>query len=377
MGVNSAHAILKKEIFLKFEFNLNVFSAKSPPMLGLDIGATSVKIVEIAEAGKGAYRIERYAIEPLPKDAIKEGDVANAEQVAEAIGKAWEKIGGRIKNVVMALPSSAVITKKILLPASLEGVELENQVEAEANQVIPFPLDEVNLDFQVLGASPGSPDDVEVLLAAARKEKVEDRVALAEEAGLKALVMDVESYATQTAIELISKQLPEEGKEQVLAIFDIGTQNMHINILFDMESVYMREHGFGGNQLNHEISRRFGMTAEEAETAKRKGTLPETYESEVLRPYMESLAMEIGRAVHLFTTSTQYHRVDYILLAGGGAALPGIDEAVKQRTGIPAMVVNPFANMSVGSKIRAQQLVNDAPSLFVACGLAMRRFDPQ
>lgn len=362
---------------MKFDFNLDVFSAKSPPMLGLDIGTTSVKLVEISETGKNQYRVERYVIEPLPKDAVREGDIGNPDQVAEALQRAWKQMGGRVKNVVMALPSSAVITKKILMPAALSGVEMENQVESEANQVIPFPLDEVNLDFQVLGASPGSPNDVEVLLAAARKEKVEDRAALAEVAGLKAMVMDVESYATHTAYGLMASLLPDAGAGQTVAIIDIGAQNMHINVLFNNESVYLREHGFGGNQLNHEISRRYGMTSEEAESAKRKGTLPETYEIEVLRPYGETLAMEIGRALQLFTTSTQYHRVDHILLAGGGAMIPGIDDVVGGRTGTPTIVANPFANMTVGSKIRPQQLSNDAPSLFVACGLAMRRFDPQ
>jgi type IV pilus assembly protein PilM len=362
---------------LKLEFNLDVFTAKAPPMLGLDIGTTSVKFVEISEAGKGQYRVDRYVIEPLPRDAVKEGDIANAEQVAEALEAAWKQMGTRVKNVVMALPASAVITKKILLPSTLSGIELENQVETEANQLIPFPLDEVNLDFQVLGPSPGSPNDVEVLIAAARKEKVEDRVALAEAAGLKALVMDVESYATLTAYERIANLLPDSGADQTVAIFDIGAQSIHINVLFDNESVYLREHGFGGSQLNYEISRRYGMTTEEAETAKRKGTLPETYEMEVLRPYSETLAMEIGRALQLFTTSTQYHKVDHVLLAGGGAIIPGIEEVVSARVNIPTIVANPFSNMSVGAKIRPQQLANDAPALFVACGLAMRRFDQQ
>ena len=360
---------------MKLGLSLDVFTAKSPPMLGLDIGTTSVKFVEISEAGKDHYRIEHYAIEPLPKDAVKEGDIANEEQVVEALERAWKQMGGRVKNVVMALPASAVITKKILLPSGLAGVELETQVESEANQLIPFPLDEVNLDFQILGPAPGSPNDVEVLLAAARKEKVEDRVALAEAAGLKALVMDVESYATMTAYERIAHLLPESGAGQTVAIFDIGTFSMHINILHDNESVYLREHGFGGNQLNHEISRRYGMTSEEAEVAKRKGTLPETYEIEVLRPFSETLAMEIGRALQLFTTSTQYHKVDHVLLAGGGAIIPGLDEVVGARVSIPTIVANPFSNMSVGSKIRPQQLTNDASALFVACGLAMRRFD--
>jgi len=360
---------------LHLNINLDWLSAKGLPILGLDISTTAVKLVELSDAGKGLLRVERYVIEPLPKDAVSDGNIANLDQVAETVRTAWKNLGTRIKNVALALPSSAVITKKILAPASLKGVDLENQIETEANQVIPFSLDEVNLDFQVLGPSPSSPDDVQVLLAAARKEKVEDRVAAVEAAGLKALIMDVESYATQTAFEQMAHLLPNSGEGQTVAIIDIGAQNMHINIFNNGELVYMREHGFGGSQLNNEIARRYGMTTEEAEHAKRKGTLPESFDVEVLQPYSETLAMEIGRALQLFTTSTQYQKVDQILLAGGGAMIPGVDEVVAQRAGIPTMVVNPFSNMTVGSRVRPQQLAVDAPSLFVACGLAMRRFD--
>jgi type IV pilus assembly protein PilM len=360
---------------LHLNINLDWLSAKGLPILGLDISTTAVKLVELSDAGKGLLRVERYVIEPLPKDAVSDGNIANLDQVAETLRTAWKNLGTRVKNVALALPSSAVITKKILAPASLKGVDLENQIETEANQVIPFSLDEVNLDFQVLGPSPSSPDDVQVLLAAARKEKVEDRVAAVEAAGLKALIMDVESYATQTAFEQMAHLLPNSGEGQTVAIIDIGAQNMHINIFNNGELVYMREHGFGGSQLNNEIARRYGMTTDEAENAKRKGTLPESFDVEVLQPYSETLAMEIGRALQLFTTSTQYQKVDQILLAGGGAMIPGVDEVVAQRTGIPTMVVNPFSSMTVGSKVRPQQLAVDAPSLFVACGLAMRRFD--
>lgn len=362
---------------MHININMDWLSTKGLPILGLDISTTAIKLVELSDAGKGMLRVERYVIEPLPKDAVSDGNIANLDQVADTLRHAWKTLGSRIKNVALALPSSAVITKKILAPASLSGIELENQVEAEANQVIPFALDEVNLDFQVLGPSPGSPDDMQILLAAARKEKVEDRVAAVEAAGLKALIMDVESYATQAAYEQIAHLLPNGGAGQTVAIIDVGAQNMHINILNDNESVYLREHGFGGNQLNNEIARRYGMSGEEAENAKRKGSLPESYELEVLQPYSETLAMEIGRALQLFTTSTQYRKIDQVLLAGGGAMIPGLDEVVAQRTGTPTLVVNPFANMAVASKVRPQALTADAPSLFVACGLAMRRFDPQ
>ncbi len=362
---------------MHLNINLDWLSAKGLPILGLDISTTAIKLVELSDAGKGMLRVERYVIEPLPKDAVMDGNIANLDQVADTLRSAWKNLGSRIKNVALALPSSAVITKKILAPASLTGLDLENQVETEANQVIPFSLDEVNLDFQVLGPSPGSPDDVQILLAAARKEKVEDRVAAVQAAGLKAMIMDVESYATQTAYEQIAHLMPSGGAGITVAIIDVGAQNMHINILHNNDSVYLREHGFGGSQLNNEIARRYGMSSEEAENAKRKGTLPESYDVEVLQPYSETLAMEIGRALQLFTTSTQYRKVDQILLAGGGAMIPGIDEVVAQRTGTATMVVNPFANMAVGAKIRPQALTADAPSLFVACGLAMRRFDPQ
>ena len=362
---------------MNLTINLDWLSAKGVPIIGLDIGTTAVKLVELSDAGKGMLRVERYVIERLPRDALTDGNIANLDQVAETLRIAWKTLGTRVRNVALALPSSAVITKKILVPASLKGIDLENQIEAEANQVIPFSLDEVNLDFQVLGPSPGSAEDVQVLLAAARKERVEDRVAAVEAAGLKALIMDVESYATQAAYEQIAHLLPNSGGGQTVGLIDIGAQNMHINVLHDNDSVYLREHGFGGNQLNNEISRRYGMSSEEAETAKRKGSLPESYDMEVLQPYGETLAMEIGRALQLFTTSTQYRKVDQILLAGGGAMIPGIDEVVAQRTGTPTLVVNPFASMAVGTKIRPQALTADAPSLFVACGLAMRRFDSQ
>lgn len=362
---------------MQLNINLDWLKAKSLPVIGLDISTTAVKLVELSDAGKGMLRVDRYVIEPLPKDAVVDGNIANLDQVADVLSTAWKNLGTRIKGVAIALPSSQVITKKILVPASLTGVDLENQVETEANQVIPFSMDEVNLDFQVLGPSPASPDDVQVLLAAARKEKVDDRVAAVEAAGLKALILDVESFAAQAAYEQIADQLPKGGAGQTVAIIDVGAQNMHINILNNNESVYLREHGFGGNQLNNEISRRFGMSSEEAEIAKRKGTLPESYGTEVLQPYGETLAMEIARALQLFTTSTQYQTVDHIVLAGGGVMIPGLDEVVTKRTGTPTMIANPFANMAVSASIRPQALTADAPSLFVACGLAMRRFDPQ
>jgi type IV pilus assembly protein PilM len=276
----------------------------------------------------------------------------------------------------MAVPTGAVITKKIIVPASLRENELEVQVESEANQYIPFALEEVNLDFQVVGPSPTSPEEQEVLIAATRKEKVEDRVAVAESAGLKAAVMDIEAFAQQSALGLVVKQLPNAGKDMNVAIVDVGANVMNVSVMRNEQSIYTREQAFGGNQLTQDIVARYGMSAEEAENAKRSGGLPDDFETEVLRPFMENLSMEVQRALQFFFTSTQYHSVDQILLAGGSAVIPGMDEVVHTRTQVPTMVANPFASMQASPRIQLKKLMVDAPSLIVACGLAMRRFDP-
>jgi type IV pilus assembly protein PilM len=356
---------------------IDIFTAKAPPLFGLDISSSSVKMLELVDAGKGSYRVERYAIEPLPRDCVVDGNINNLEAVTESVKRAHNRMGTRTKHVAMAVPSGAVISKKIVVSAALREEELEVQVESEANQYIPFALEEVNLDFQILGPSPTNPDEQEVLIAATRKEKVEDRVAVADSAGLKALVMDVESFAQQTALSLVVQALPGGGKDQNVAVVDVGANVMNVSVLRNDQSVYTREQAFGGNQLTQDIVSRYGMTPEEAENAKRSGGLPDDFAAEVMKPFMENLSMEVQRALQFFFTSTQYHAVDHILLAGGSAVIPGLDEVVHTRTQVPTSVANPFALMQASPKIQLKRLMSDAPSLIVACGLAMRRFDPQ
>ena len=342
----------------------------------MDISSSSVKMVEIVDAGKGALRVERYTIEPLPKDAVVDGNITNLEAVVDAVKRGWKKLATRTKNVAMALPTAAVITKKIVVPAGLRDEELGIQVETEANQYIPFALDEVNLDYQMIGPAPSNAEEVEVLIAASRKEKVEDRVAVAEAAGLKSLVMDVESYAVQTAFDLIKKQFPDEGKEQNIALVDIGANVMNVTVLRNDQTVYTREQAFGGSQLTQDIMRQYGMSQEEAENAKRSGGLPDSYEAEILRPFLENLALEVQRAMQFFFTSTQYSSIEHILLTGGSAVIPGLEDLVGSRSQVSTRVANPFANMQVSPRIQPKKLLVDSPSLMVACGLAMRRFDP-
>ncbi|MBI3901697.1 MAG: pilus assembly protein PilM [Nitrosomonadales bacterium] len=360
-----------------FDIPLDFLHTRTPPLIGVDISSSAVKLVELSEAPKkGDYIVERYAIESLPKDAVIDGNINNLDAVSECMERALKRMGTRIRNACLALPAAAVITKKIFLPSGLREEDLEYQVEAEANQYIPFAMDEVNLDFQVIGSAPGNSEEIEVLLAASRKANVEDRVAAAQAVGLRAVVVDVEPYAAEMALAQICAQLPDTAADQCVALVDIGAIVMNVNVLRNGVSVYTRDQQIGGEQLTQQIQSVFGLSTDEAEAGKRNGGLPDNYENDVLAPFRENVASEVARAIQFFFTSTQFNEIGYIVLAGGCAALAGLDDAVATRTQVNTLVANPFAQMTLSSRIKPRQLQMDAPALMVACGLAMRRFDP-
>ncbi|MFN6961248.1 MAG: pilus assembly protein PilM [Rhodocyclaceae bacterium] len=356
--------------------DFSVLNPKARSLLGLDLGSAAIKMVELSAVRGGGYRVACHAIEPLPEGAVVDGNIANHDAVTAAIARCWKRLDTSTRHVAMALPTAAVITKKIILPANLREAAMEVQVESEANQYLPFALEEVNLDFQVIGPTPNDPDEVEVLIAASRKEGVEDRVACAEAAGLKPVVMDVESYAMLAAFELVRVQFAGSTADTLFALVDIGATAMKVTMMRGDQQVYTREQAFGGNQLTQDIVRAYGMSHEEAEALKRTGPMPENYDSEILQPFLEALALEVSRAIQFFFTSTQYSEVHHIVLMGGGALLPGVTDAVTDRTQIDSVLANPFADMTLSSKVRPRQLLADAPALMVACGLALRRFDP-
>ena len=343
-------------------------------MIGLDISSSSVKLVELSQTNTGEYVLERFASEPFEKGWIADGQIEKFDEVAEAVRKVVTKSGTRTKHVAMAMPQSAVITKKIMLPAGLREEEMELQVEAEANQYIPFSLDEVSLDFCVIGPSTTSAGDVEVLIAASRKDRVQDRQGLAEAAGLKPAILDIESHASRLALQRLVAALPGEGKDALVALFEIGAENTSLKVLRDNELLYDRDQAFGGAQLTQLISRQYGFSFEEAESKKLAGDLPEDFQNTILSPFVDSLSQEIGRALQYFFTSTPHHKVHYVMLAGGTATLPGLKDRVTELTGFASMVVNPFDGMKLGASVRESKLRREAPSYLTACGLAMRRF---
>ena len=350
------------------------FSRQDPPLLGLDISSSSVKLVELSRDKAGNLVLDRCAIEPLERGWITDGNVEKFDEVAEAVRRVVRKSGTKTRSVAMALPASAVITKKIILPGGLSDAELEVQVESEANQYIPFSLDEVSLDFCVVGPSTTSSGDVEVLIAASRKEKVQDRQGLAEAAGLKPVVVDVESYASRLATARLIEILPNKGLDTLVALFEVGAMTTSMQVIKNDEVLYERDQAFGGAQLTQLIVRQYGFTSEEAETKKRSGDLPDDYESSVLKPFVDSMAQEIGRALQFFFTSTPHNKVDYVMLAGGSSALRGLTESVTQQTTFAALQVDPFQGMTIGNNIKEKKMRREVASYLTSCGLALRRF---
>ena len=347
---------------------------KHVPMIGLDISSSSAKLVELSLSSSGEYVLERLATEPFEKGWITDGQIEKFDEVVVAVRKLVAKSGTKTRQVVMAMPQSAVITKRINLPAGLRDEELELQVETEANQYIPFSLDEVSLDFCVIGPSPTSGGDVEVLIAASRKERVQDRQGLAEAAGLKPVVLDIESHAALLAMSRIVNTLPNQGRDALVALFELGADTTSLKVLREGEMLYDRDQAFGGSQLTTLISRQYGFSFEEAEQKKLAADLPDDYDSQVLTPFVDSLSQEIGRALQYFFTSTPHHKVHYVMLAGGTATLPGLKDRVTDLTGFASMVVNPFEGMKIGGGVKEAKVRKESPSYLTACGLAMRRF---
>ncbi|MES2822304.1 MAG: pilus assembly protein PilM [Pseudomonadota bacterium] len=352
---------------------LSFLDKKARPVIGLDISSTSVKLLELSRHGD-RYRVETYSVKPLPPNAVVEKNINDQEAVAEVIRAMVKQSKTRLKYAAVAVAGSAVITKMIDLPAGLSDDAMETQISLEADQYIPFPLEEVAIDFEVQGISPRNPEQVEVLLAACRRENVEMRAGVLQLADLVPEKVDIEAYSMERAFELISEQL-EDQDGQVVAIIDIGATMTTLSVLVDGKTVYTREQLFGGKQLTEEIQRRYGLSREEAGLAKKQGGLPDDYESEVLSPFKEAVVQQVTRSLQFFFSASQYNDVDYIILAGGVASLEGLVGLIEEKLGTQTVVANPFARMSVSSRVNAVSLANDAPSLMIVTGLAMRSFD--
>ena len=352
---------------------MGLVTKTQPPLIGVDISSTAVKLLQLSRAGD-RYRVEHYAVEPLPPNAVIEKNLVEVEAVGEAIRRAIARSGTRVKHAAAAVSGSSVITKIMPMPADLDEDDMESQVELEAVNYIPYPIEEVNLDFEVLGPMQGNSEMVQVLLAASRSENVEVRASALELGGLTARVIDVEAFAIENAFALMAGSLNVQ-QDGMVALVDVGATMTTLNILRGGRSIYTREQVFGGKQLTDEVMRRYSLSYEEAGLAKRQGGLPESYEIEVLDPFKEAMVQQVSRLLQFFYAGSEFNRVDHVVLAGGCASIANIADMVEEQLGVSTTVANPLAHMTLGPRVQAHALAQDAPALMIACGLALRSFD--
>ncbi|NND60872.1 MAG: pilus assembly protein PilM [Gammaproteobacteria bacterium] len=352
-----------------------LLSKKNRPVIGLDITTSSVKLIELGRTGS-RYRVEAYAAQPTPLNSVNEKAIIDPDAVGEAVRIAHKRSGARARDAAVAISGDAAITKVIQMPSNFQGAELESQVELQADQYIPFPMEEVSYDFEVIGPSDKDGEMIDVLLVATRTENVEMRQAAVEAAGLNPRIVDVEAFAVENACELMRHQMPDEGRDHSVAVIDFGATTTSFSVLRDLKVLYTRDFAFGGQQLTEEIMRTYGLSLQEAGRAKKEGGLPSNYGPEVLDAFIDDMSQQVSRSLQFYLASGGgREQPEAILVCGGCANIPGVADLIQSRVGIPTSIGDPFGNMKVASKAKAAGVHKDATALLTACGLALRSFD--
>ena len=352
-----------------------LLSRKHRPLLGLDITTSSIKLIELSMAG-GQYRVESYAAEATPVNSINEKSIVDAEAVGEAVRRAVKRSGTKNTEVALAISGDAAITKVIQMPRTLRANDLEAQVQMQADQYIPFPMDEVSYDFEVIGPSEKDPDTNDVLLVATRSENVEQRQAAVRAAGLTAKIVDVEAFALENACRLLTHQMPDGGVDRTIAVVDFGASSTTFSVLHSLKVTYTRDFAFGGQLLTEEIMRTYGLSLEEAGRAKKEGGLPGNYQSEVLDPFIDDMTQQVNRSLQFYLASgSGREQPEKLLVCGGCANIPGVADVIASRVGIAAEKGDPLGQMKLSARARTQAVHRDATALLTACGLALRSFD--
>lgn len=360
------------EIELNFNLKIPFFGRKHTAVLGIDITTTAVKLLELSKHGN-TYKVENYMVSPLPRD-INDNQIKQVEIIGAAIKKAVERSGTKLKKAAVAVGRSSVITKMITLPIGLNDYEMVEQIMIEASEYIPYDIDEVNFDFEVMGKNDIDSSRVNVLLAASQRENVDYRVTALELAGLKAKIVDIETFTIENAFTLLVNQLPYSVENKTVVVIEIGANLTTLHFLYNSRVIYTREQNFGGKQLTEEIQRTYNLSYDEAGIAKKIGGLPDNYEIDVLEPFKRHMVQQIQRCIQFFIASNVSRPIDGVIIAGGCASIAGVDQLISQAINIPVHIANPFINMELSSRVDPKNLSKDASSMLIACGLALRSF---
>lgn len=356
--------------------NLDFFKVRTTPLVGVDISSSTVKVLELSRVND-KYLVETYGVELLPPQSVVEKNVKSVHEVGQTLKRLINRLGVKRKFAAVAVAGSSVILRTIQLNGEYTDDQIIEQIEIEADRYIPYPLEEVYYDFEILGPSLKHQELVDVLLAAARIETVDTRIAAVSEGGLKPTMIDVESLAMERAFALVVSQLPEHGKENNIVLVDIGASVTSLYVFRNLKAIYSRDQAFGGKHLTDEIQRRYGLSADEAIAAQKYGGLPEDYTTEVLEPFKETIIQQISRALQIFFSSSEETEAQYIVLAGGVAQLPGLEALIQTKLSIKTFIANPFSEMEVSTRVNRNALNEDAPGLLMSLGLALRTFDDE
>ncbi len=346
--------------------------------LGIDIGNSAIKLIELNRRG-GQIAVDAIAIEPLPEGAIQDGYPVDPERISAAIERAAITAGTRLKQAAVAVPTASIITRAIAVPANLEEREIEAHIRREASELISFSLEEAYLDFQIQGISENDDENQEITIVASRKENVDWRRKALEDAGLMAVIVDVEAYALENLCHLLTTpptrpnaSLPQAEVNRLAAMIDMGSVTTTLYVFQDHRLIFSREQAFGCEQLTLSIIAAYGLSRSDAEVAKCSGELPEDYGDTILEPFKQSTAEQIDRLLRYFSSANPYAEIGTITLIGGGAMITRLDRAVTEMTGITTTIGNPYP---IHDTVEGHGAGHRAPLFAVAWGLALRSFD--
>ena len=345
---------------------------KSREIVGVDIGTSSVKLVELKESSKG-FQLENFAVGPIPSQAIVDGAIMDAGAIVESLQSLIREYKIKRRQAAMGLSGHSVIVKKISLPEMSEE-ELEESIHWEAEQYIPFDIDDVNLDFQILDSTgPSEEGKMDVLLVAVKKDKIDDYTSVLIQAGLNPVIVDLDAFALQNAYEINYEVVPDKN----VALVNVGAGIMNINVMRNGISTFTRDISGGGNQYTEAIQQELHVSLEDAERLKMSEVLPEVDVSAVkgiVGSVNENLAVEIQRSFDFFRATSTDQEIDTIILSGGCARIAGLDQFLKERLGVQVEVNNPFQNIQVSEKkFDLQYISESAPLAAVGIGLALRK----
>lgn len=353
---------------------LKLFKPKYHSVLGIDISSTSIHAIEIS-GNNGHPFVEGFGSVQLSPNAVEGHIIKDIDAVANAIRQLVSTARLSSKYATLAVPDSAVITKILQVNDDLNETEIEELIVMEADKYIPYPIEEINIDFEILGRSLKNASMLDVLIVASRSENVSNRVDATTKAGLQVKVVDVESFAIERSIQLLAQDLPALGQDKVIAVIEIRDEFSNLFVLHNMKVIYTREDEFGGKQLIDEIALHYGITAADATHMKEQQTMPTDYHEKVLKPFVETLILHVKRSLQFFFSTSQHGFIDHILLAGNVATLPNLSQLIEEKTKVTTAIANPLQYLRLAKSLDVQKVTQSAPSLLIACGLALRQIE--